>query len=70
MTKIIAINAGSSSFKFELFEMPEEQEIARGLVERIGLDHGVFTLSYKGGREVFEQNFKTILKRLMSCWIF
>ncbi|WP_026866845.1 acetate kinase [Jeotgalicoccus marinus] len=58
MTKIIAINAGSSSFKFELFEMSEEQEIARGLVERIGLDHGVFTLSYKGGREVFEQNFK------------
>lgn len=59
MTKIIAINAGSSSFKFELFEMSEEQEIARGLVERIGLDHGVFTLSYKGGREVFEQNFKS-----------
>ncbi len=58
MTKIIAINAGSSSFKFELFKMPEETEIARGLVERIGLGGGKFTLAYKGGRETFERNFK------------
>lgn len=58
MTKIIAINAGSSSFKFELFDMPEETEIARGLVERIGMENGVFTLSYNGNREVIEQNFK------------
>lgn len=59
MTKIIAINAGSSSFKFELFNMPEETEIARGLIERIGLGKGKFTLSYDGGRETLEQNFET-----------
>src|SRR5690625_40625 len=58
MMKIIAINAGSSSFKFELFNMPEEREIARGLVERIGMDNGKFTISYAGGRETLERNFK------------
>ena len=34
--KVLVINAGSSSIKFELFAMPEEQVLARGLVERIG----------------------------------
>lgn len=37
MAKIIAINAGSSSLKFQLLAMPEETVIAKGLVERIGL---------------------------------
>lgn len=58
MTKIIAINAGSSSFKFELFEMPAEKEIARGLIERIGLSEGKFTLQSAAGRESIERNFK------------
>lgn len=58
MTKILAINAGSSSFKFELFNMPEETEIARGLVERIGLSGGKFTLNSEGGREIIERDFK------------
>ena len=57
MTKIIAINAGSSSFKFELFEMPEETELARGLIERIGLDNGVFTITYGDEKEVIKRNF-------------
>ncbi|GEN57271.1 acetate kinase [Halolactibacillus alkaliphilus] len=46
MTKVLAINAGSSSLKFQLIEMPEETEIAKGLVERIGLDQAVFKLEY------------------------
>jgi len=36
--KTIAINAGSSTLKFKLFEMPQEQVIASGAVERIGFD--------------------------------
>ncbi|QAS53936.1 acetate kinase [Halobacillus litoralis] len=42
--KILAINAGSSSLKFQLIEMPEETVITKGLVERIGLDDAVFTI--------------------------
>lgn len=36
LSKVISINAGSSSLKFQLIEMPEEEVIAKGLVERIG----------------------------------
>ncbi|GGH98380.1 MULTISPECIES: acetate kinase [Mammaliicoccus] len=48
MTKIIAINAGSSSLKFQLFEMPEEKVITKGLIERIGLKNSVFSISVNG----------------------
>ncbi len=34
---ILAINAGSSSLKFQLIEMPEEKIVTKGLIERIGL---------------------------------
>lgn len=58
MSKIIAINAGSSSFKFQLFEMPEEKEIAKGLVERIGLDNGIFSITVDGEKKTINQNFR------------
>ena len=37
MSKIMAVNAGSSSIKFQLLEMPAEEVIASGVMERIGL---------------------------------
>lgn len=58
MSKIIAMNAGSSSFKCKLFEMPEETVIASGIVERIGLKNGLFTLNFNSKQEVFEAEFK------------
>ncbi len=48
MAKIIAINAGSSSLKFQLFEMPSEEVITKGLIERIGLNDSVFTITVNG----------------------
>ncbi|CAH0141561.1 acetate kinase [Peribacillus simplex] len=48
MSKFMAINAGSSSLKFQLFEMPSEKVITKGLVERIGLKNSAFTLSVEG----------------------
>ncbi|MED1604766.1 acetate kinase [Cytobacillus kochii] len=54
MTKIIAINAGSSSLKFQLFDMPEEKVITKGIVERIGLAHAVFTIVVKGEKRTKE----------------
>ncbi|EIT85459.1 acetate kinase A/propionate kinase 2 [Fictibacillus macauensis ZFHKF-1] len=44
MAKIIAINAGSSSLKFQLLEMPEETVLTKGVVERIGLNDSIFTI--------------------------
>ena len=34
----MAINSGSSSLKFQLFQMPEEELLVKGLFERIGLE--------------------------------
>lgn len=48
MCKVIAINAGSSSLKFQLFEMPSETVITKGLVERIGLPDSIFTITVNG----------------------
>src|SRR5699024_1490970 len=44
MGKILAINAGSSSLKFQLFEMPEETVLAKGLIDRIGFKKSVFMI--------------------------
>ncbi len=46
--KIIAVNAGSSSLKFQLFEMPSEEVITQGLVERIGEENAVFNIRVNG----------------------
>ncbi|PRS71410.1 acetate kinase [Bacillus sp. LNXM65] len=51
MSKIIAINAGSSSLKFQLFDMPEETVLTKGLVERIGMDNSIFTISVGGEKK-------------------
>lgn len=44
MTKILAVNAGSSTLKWKLFSMPEETVIASGLVDRLNLPGSVFTV--------------------------
>lgn len=51
MAKIMAVNAGSSSIKFQLLDMPAEEVIASGVMERIGLEEGIFTLKYNGKKE-------------------
>ena len=51
MSKIIAVNAGSSSLKFQLFEMPEEKVLVQGLIERIGMEDAVVTLKYDGQKK-------------------
>ena len=52
MSITMAMNAGSSSLKFQLYTMPEETVIAKGLVERIGINDSVFKLEYGDDQEV------------------
>ena len=52
MLKILAVNAGSSSLKFQLFEMPEEKTIVSGIVERIGYDNAAIIFKYDGQKFV------------------
>ncbi len=46
--KVMAVNAGSSSLKFKLFEMPEEKVICKGIADRIGHDDGIFEIKHDG----------------------
>ena len=48
MNKILSVNAGSSSLKFQLFEMPSEEVLTSGIVERIGFKDGIFSMKVKG----------------------
>lgn len=45
--KVLSVNAGSSSLKFQAYEMPEEKVLIKGLFERIGLD-GRYTIKING----------------------
>ena len=49
--KVMAVNAGSSSLKFKLFEMPDEIVITDGVVERIGLEDAYFTIRVNGEKK-------------------
>ena len=42
--KLLSVNAGSSTLKFRLYEMPEEKIIMKGQYERIGLDGSCYNL--------------------------
>lgn len=48
MSKVIAVNSGSSSLKFQLFQMPEEEVLTSGVAERIGQKTGIFTINVNG----------------------
>ncbi len=45
--KILSVNAGSSSLKFTLYEMPEKRVIISGTFEKIGIQNSFYTLKYK-----------------------
>lgn len=46
--KILSVNAGSSSLKFTLFEMPEGKEIIGGYFEKIGLEDSFYSIKMNG----------------------
>ena len=48
--KILSVNAGSSSLKFQMYEMPEEKVLISGYIERIGLDGCFWTIKIDGNK--------------------
>ena len=46
--KILSVNAGSSSLKFQMYEMPEENVLISGVFERIGLENSFYTIKLNG----------------------
>jgi acetate kinase len=54
MRNVLVINCGSSSLKYQLLDMTDERLLAKGLVERIGLDDGIHSCAAPG-REEFRE---------------
>jgi len=57
--KIAVINSGSSSIKFQLFEMDDEKVLASVMVEKIGEFSSITTLKYDGKKVVITSVIKT-----------
>ena len=56
--KILSVNAGSSSLKFTMIELPEEKVIISGTFEKIGLDDSFYTIKYNGNKDKKEAKLK------------
>ena len=61
--KILIVNAGSSSLKYQLVDMDGEKLMAKGLVERIGIEGSKLTQKVNGQEIVFEQPIRETITR-------
>lgn len=71
--KILSVNAGSSSLKFTLFEMPAQTVIASGLFEKIGLSDSFYSIKINGEKITKEKALdnhsiavETLMQELIS----
>ncbi|MBD2869704.1 acetate/propionate family kinase [Paenibacillus arenilitoris] len=68
--KVLVINAGSSSLKYQLYDMTDESVLASGRVERIGMDSSIVTHEPAGKPEVRQVSeildHVTAVKRVME----
>lgn len=53
MSKIMAVNSGSSTLKWKLYTVPGEKVVAKGMVDRLGLSDSVFEVEF-GGKKISE----------------
>lgn len=71
--KVLIANVGSTSFKFKLFDMPDEKILASGKIERVGQPKS--PMQYKGAGEVTQEiscpdqktSIQTVLKLLTDA---
>jgi len=72
MSKVMAVNSGSSSLKFQLFDMPSEKVLTSGNVERIGLPMGIFGINVNGekiSKEVPVPNHQVAVELLLNALV-
>ena len=56
--KILAVNCGSSSLKFQMYEMPEEEVLISGNFERIGIENSFYSYKLNGEKIKKEAELK------------
>lgn len=67
--KILSVNAGSSSLKFQMYEMPQETVLISGVFERIGLNDSMYTIKLNGEKikkETVLNNHKDAVRILIE----
>jgi acetate kinase len=52
--KVLVINAGSSSIKYQLFDMPARKILAKGMVEKIGQPDATLVHTYNGSKHTVQ----------------
>ncbi len=71
--KVLVVNCGSSSLKYQLFDMTDESVLAKGLVERIGMEGSILTHQPTGKAKVpltaDIQNHTTAIKMVLDALI-
>lgn len=67
--KILTVNAGSSSLKFNVIELPEKKELISGYFEKIGLPDGIYSIKKDGNKvkkEAVMENHKAAIDLLIQ----
>ena len=69
--KILIINAGSSSLKYQLLDMTNEKLIAKGNCEKIGLSSPVISYKHDGKEEIFEgaKTHEEAIKKVLNILV-
>ncbi|MCK5744082.1 MAG: acetate kinase, partial [Caldisericia bacterium] len=70
--KVLVINCGSSSIKFKLYDMENEQELCNGLLEKIGFEDAISNYQRTGEKKIkeilpilnYEDGINLILKNI------
>ena len=68
--KILVVNAGSSSLKYQLIDMETEKVLAKGGCERIGIEGSILTAKGNGSQKVYEKampNHKVAIELVLSA---
>ena len=66
--KVLVLNCGSSSLKYQLFNMDDESVMAKGLVEKIGLDGSELSHSPAGQERSISRRRSPIMPLRLSWW--
>lgn len=69
--KILVINSGSSSLKYQLFDMDNEKVLAKGNCEKIGLDDPIISYKHDGKEETFAgaKNHEEAIKKVLDILV-
>ncbi len=57
--KILSVNCGSSSLKFQMYEMPEKEVLISGRFERIGIGNSFYSINIQGDKKKVDVELNT-----------